>query len=220
MISTRRLRQLLAAAIIATAAAMAAVPSALAAPHWVINKTALGSGSSETVLATAVAGFSEVRAKIGGVEVRLSCGNDVGSGTITGPNKDEASTVTLSECVMKSPSGCTVPSPIHIAELVSELQTSEAGGKGFDRFEPKSGGAFERITITGSACSVEGVYEVTGSISCELPENTEAVELECDANATSGSNVKIGSNAADALGKGRAHLTGANKGKTWGVAAP
>jgi hypothetical protein len=217
-----RVKLLFLSIIAASAVGAMAASAASAAPHWVINKTALASGSSESVLGLLSGGNASLRATISTIPTDILCTAADATGTITGPNKDEAASgITFSGCTVSKPTGCTVTNPIVVKPLTSELLATETGGIGFDTWSPKTGEEFVSLTISGSACSVEGVYPVKGKAQCEGTLNTEAETYACLFSDTSGKGLlKLGSNEATFLAHFLFLLKGANDGQNWGVAAP
>jgi hypothetical protein len=200
-----------------------AASEASATPHWVINGSSLASGSSETVLGLLSLGDAQLEATIGGIATDILCLTAHATGTITGPSTDEASAgILFSECTVPHPTGCSTTSQIKVVSLTSALltETNEAKTVGYDTWTPKEGTEFVTIPITGSACSVEGSYKVTGKAQCEGALNVEAEAFACLFGKNSKSELKLGSNAADFLAHFLFLLTGTDKDKVWGVGNP
>jgi hypothetical protein len=207
-------------AMAASAAGAIVVPAASAAPHWVINGTALGSGSSESVLGLLSGGSVRLISKIGTLPIEIVCTSSVATGTITGPNKGEASSgIAFTGCSVPKPSGCTVKEPITTVPLTSELLSNETVG--LDTVSAKSGTELTTITITGTACSIESKTPVSGNEQCELELNTQAETGPCLFSDSSGKGLlKLGSNEATILAHVLTLLKGTNDGKSWGVKTP
>jgi hypothetical protein len=204
------------------AVSAAAASDASAAPHWIINGTALASGSSESVLGLLSTGNASIQVAISKIETDVLCTSAEATETITGPNKDEDSNgPVFSGCSISKPAGCGLTNPIVVKPLTSELLATETGGVGLDTWSPKTGDEFVSLTISGTACVVEGVYQVTGKVQCEAKLNVESETFPCLFNKNSGKGLlKFGSIEADFLAHFLFLLKGTNDGKNWGVAAP
>jgi hypothetical protein len=196
--------------------AVAASAASAAAPKWVINGTALTTGS-ESVLGLLSNGTARLVSKIGTVPTEVVCKNADATGSITGPNKDEApSGISFTGCEVATPKGCTVKEPITTVALTSELLSNETVG--LDTWTPKSGTEFTSLTITGTACSVESKTPVSGQAQCEGALNTEAETYAClFTDASSKGLLKLGSNEAQFLAHFLFLLKGTNDGKNWGA---
>jgi len=213
--------KLLFVSVLAVFALGAVVASeASAAPHWVINKVALASGSSESVLGLLSGGSARLVSKIGTIPTEVVCTTADATGTITGPNKDEApSGIAFTSCKVEKPTGCTVAEPIKTFALTSALLSNETVG--LDTWTPKTGEEFVTLTITGTACSVESKTPVKGKAQCEGALNTEAETYAClFTDASSKGLLFLGSNEAQFLAHFLFLLKGTNDGKNWGVVTP
>ena len=214
-----RVRLLLLSVMAVFAVGAVAASAASAAPHWVINGTALASGSSESVLRSVSLGSARLVSKIGTIPTEIICTNADATGSITGPNKAEApSGIAFTGCTLK-PSGCTVKEPITTVALTSALLSNETVGLGTG--SPKTGEEFVAITISGSACSVESKTPVKGKDQCEGALNTAAETYSClFTDASSKGLLFLGSNEALFLADVFFLLKGTNDGKKWGVKTP
>jgi hypothetical protein len=204
----------------ASAVAAATASKASAAPHWVINGTALGSGSSESVLSLLSEGNASLQATISAIPTDVLCTTADATGTILGTNKDVGSNgILFSGCTVSKPTGCSVTSPIVTKALTSELLTDETVA--LDTWSAKTGTEFASITISGGACSIEGAYKVTGKAQCEGALNAEAVTFPCSFDKETGKGLlKLGSVEAEFLAHLCTELKGTNAGKSWGVKSP
>jgi hypothetical protein len=192
-----------------------AASAASAAPHWVIEGKALAAGESETVLAL-ISGPAILHGLIGKVGFELTCTAAHASGTIKGTNTDAAPNgIPFAGCTVNHPTGCTAVEPISTKALTSELLTTEEGKRRQDTWTAPAE-EFAEITVSGTACSVEGKYLVKGKAQCE-GESGEAVDFSCLFNAKSGSVLKLGVNETDFLAHFLFLLTGAHAGKKWGT---
>jgi hypothetical protein len=197
-------------------AAVAVSEASAAAPNWVVNGTAFT--GSESVLGLLSNGNASVQATLGSnVFTDLLCTAADATGTILGGNKDAAPNgITFSGCSMTTPSGCTVTNPIVVDAVTSTLLSNETVG--LDTWAPTSGTEFTKLTISGSACSIEGAYKFTGQLQCEATLNTEAETFACLFNKNSGNGqLKFGPNTADFLAHFLFLLKGVNDGKNWGA---
>ena len=215
--SRLRLLSLSVLAVFAIGAVAASVASA-AATHWVIEGAELKAGESETVLAL-ISGPAVLHGLIGSVGFELTCTAAHASGTIKGTNKDEAPNgIPFAGCTVNHPSGCTAKEPISTVPLSSVLLEEVVVGKtGYDTWSPTKGETFATVVVSGTACSVEGSYEVKGRAQCEGAFG-EAVDYSCLFNSSSKSELKLGKNATDFLAHFLFLLTGKNAGKKWGAA--
>ena len=215
-----RVRLLLLSVMAVFAVGAVAASAASAAPHWVINGTALASGSSESVLRSVSLGSARLVSKIGTIPIEVVCTNADATGSITGPNKAEApSGIAFTGCTVPKPSGCTVKEPIDTVALTSVLLSNETVGLGTG--SPKTGEEFVAITISGSACSVESKTPVKGKDQCEGALNTAAETYSClFTDASSKGLLFLGSNEALFLADVFFLLKGTNDGKNWGVGTP
>ena len=203
-------------AVFAIGAVAASVASA-AATHWVIEGAELKAGESETVLGL-ISGPATLHALIGSVGFELSCTAAHASGTIKGTNKGEAPNgVPFAGCTILHPTGCKVREPISTVPESGVLLEEVGEQDGYVTWTPTKGEVFVTITMTGSACSVEGDYEVKGRAQCE-GKAIEAVDTSCLFNSSSKSELTIGKNQADFLAHFLLLLTGKNAGKKWGAA--
>jgi hypothetical protein len=195
--------------------AVAASEASAAAPNWVINGTAFT--GSETVLGLLSNGNASLESTIFTVPMDILCTAADATGTILGGNKDAfPNGITFTGCSISTPSGCTPTNPIALEPVTSTLLSNETVG--LDTWTPTSGTEFTRFTLSGSACSIEGVYKVTGQLQCEGTLNTEAETFACLFNKNSGNGqLKFGSNTADFLAHFLFLLKGANDGKSWGA---
>jgi hypothetical protein len=196
-------------------AAMAASEASAAAPHWVVNGTAFT--GSETVLGLLSNGNASLEATIGAVATDVLCTAADATGTILESTKDAAANgITFTGCSVSKPTGCTVTNPITTVALSSALLTNETVG--LDTWTPTSGTKFTELVFSGTACSVEGKFTVTGQAQCEGALNTEAETFACLFNKNSGKELlKLGTNTADFLAHFLFLLKGANDGKNWGA---
>jgi hypothetical protein len=164
-----------------------------------------------------ISGPAILHGLIGKVAWELSCTAAHASGTIKGTNKDETPNgIPFAGCTIIHPSGCTVKEPISTVALSSVLLEEEVKN-GYDTWTPTKGEQFAEIVVSGTACSVEGKYAISGKLQCE-GEFVEAVDYSCLFNSSSKSELKFGTNAADFLAHFLFLLKGANAGKKWGVA--
>ena len=191
--------------------------AALAAPHWVIEGKALAAGESETVLGL-ISGPATLHGPIGKVGFELSCTAAHARGTIKGTNKGEAPNgVPFAGCTVPHPTGCTAAEPISTVAESAVLLEEGIEGTGYNTWTPTEGETFATVTVSGTACSIEGSYRVTGRAQCE-GKAVEAVDVSCLFNSSSKSALKLGSNEVDFLAHFLLLLTGANAGKKWGAA--
>ncbi|HEX7611118.1 MAG TPA: hypothetical protein VF380_10610 [Solirubrobacteraceae bacterium] len=174
-----RLRLLLISSLAALAVGAVASASASAAfkKEFFVEKAAVVTpvnvvGSSSTT--------SKLEAKLFGVKVKIECTSSTYTGTIAAAGASTG-TISFSGCTVKAGAKdkCKVVEPIN-AELNDQLV--EVSKKLEDEFSPATGGVFAKIVIeaeTGGTCSVAGIFEVTGTQTCELPNSTiEALEHE------------------------------------------
>ena len=212
-----RLRLWLVSVIVVFAVGAVAVSAASAAPHWVIENKALAAGESETVLGL-ISGSVTLHGLIGKVGFELSCTAAHARGTIKGTNKGEAPNgIPFAGCTVPHPSGCTVKEPISTDAESGVLLEEEGEKAGYNTWTPTTGAVFTTITMSGTSCSIEGIYEVTGRAQCE-GEAVEAVDVSCLFNSSSKSALKLGFNEVDFLAHFLLLLTGKNAGKKWGAA--
>jgi hypothetical protein len=177
-----------------------AASEASATPGWQVAGTAFTSTSSETVLGLLSNGLASLEATISAIAFDLLCESADATGTILGTNKDAAANgISFTGCTVSKPSGCTAVEPIVTGALSSELlSTTDNGGTiGLDTWTPTSGTKFAEISVSGSACSVEGKYTVTGQAQCEGAIG-EAETFACLFNKNSGKELlTLGTNVAD-----------------------
>jgi hypothetical protein len=217
-----RVRLLFLSVMAVFAVAAVAASEASATPGWEVNGTAFTSTSSETVLGLLSNGNASLEATLGtNVFTDILCTAADATGTILGTNKDAApSGITFTGCSVSTPSGCSVTNPISTVPLSSELlSTTDNGGTiGLDTWTPTSGTEFTKIVLSGTACSVEGSYKITGQAQCEGAIGVPAELFACLFNKNSGKELlKIGPGVADFLAHFLFLLKGANDGKNWEV---
>jgi hypothetical protein len=201
--------------VVFAVAAVAASEASAAAPNWVVNGTAFT--GSETVLGLLSNGNASLEATISTIATDILCTAGDATGTILGGNKDAAPNgITFTGCTVSKPTGCTPTNPIVVKPVTSTLLSNE--NVGLDTWALTSGTEFTTITLSGSACAVEGVYKVTGQAQCEGALNTEAETFACLFTKNSGNGqLKLGSNVADFLAHFLFLLKGPNDGKNWGA---
>jgi hypothetical protein len=197
-----------------------AASEASATPGWQVAGTAFTSTSSETVLGLLSNGNASLEATISAIAFDILCTAADATGTILGTNKDAAANgITFTGCSVSKPTGCTTTNPILTVALSSELlSTTDNGGTiGLDTWTPTVGTKFTEITMSGTACSIEGKYSITGQAQCEGAIG-EAETFACLFNKNSGKELlKFGTNVADFLAHFLFLLKGANDGKNWGI---
>jgi hypothetical protein len=197
-------------------AAVASSEASAAAPNWVVEGTAFT--GSETVLGLLSNGNASLEENLGSnVFTDILCTAWDATGTILGGNKDAAPNgITFSGCSVSTPSGCSVTNPIVVKAVTSTLLSNETVG--LDTWAPTSGTEFTKIVISGTACVVEGSYNITGQAQCEGTLNTEAETFPCLFNKNSGNGqLKIGKEVADFLAHFLFLLKGPNDTKKWGA---
>jgi hypothetical protein len=196
--------------------AAASAPAFAAAQWFVAGSSFSGTESTESKST----GSFMLSATISGSKTVVSCSAVKAAGTITESTKDTTSPgLELSGCSVTKPSGCAVTSPLKTVSLASSIAVAEES-KIYDTMEPKSGTELFSMTITGTACAVEGAYKLTGSIRCEIPEPAiQATTKDCVSNSTTGSKLKLGSNEAQPEVTLATTLTGTNKEDPWSPAA-
>ena len=208
-----RLKLLFLSVVAVCAVGAMAASAASAAPGWKIEGSSFS--GTETVLAL-LSGSAILHGNIGSVGFELLCDSAHADGTILESNRDaSAKGIPFAGCTVLHPSGCTASEPIQTKALTSALLTTEEGKRRLDTWSPSKGEAFATVIVAGTACSVEGSYEVTGKAQCE-GEAVEAVDFSCLFNSTSGSELKLGKNATDFLAHFLFLLKGTNAGKKWG----
>jgi hypothetical protein len=213
-----RPKVVLAALVISMLACGAVSASAFAAAQWFVGGL-LFSGTESTESKST--GSFKLSATLGtNVKTVVSCSGAKAAGTITENTKDTASPgIELSGCSVLEPSGCTVTSPLKTVSLASSIETVEES-KIYDTIEPKSGTEFFKLIISGTLCSVEGSYKLTGSVRCEIPGPAiQATTKDCVSSSTTGSKLKLGSSEAQAEVTLATILSGTNKEDPWAPAA-
>jgi hypothetical protein len=156
---------------------------------------------------TGTGGVSHFEWKIGGGTIKFECKTSTSAETLLGLGKLKPGRLSLHECKVTTPTGCTVNEPE--IDKTGQLGTvKEALGVEF-----AGSGSFEELTklIIGS-CALAGEYPVTGHWTCELHEaGVEAVEHEEVCKAVN-SRLKIGTETATFGYTDKVKLT---SGKKW-----
>jgi hypothetical protein len=178
----RRTRSVLVAvlALTAIAAVTASAASAAVKDEWVVNKTVLASGKSESLTGTIKAGgqlkFSYLllgdKVEFVSPQVKFTGaleGGTPGTGTITG--------LTFEKITVKKPAKCTIHATGSVESLpFNEVKTtvvegagSGAGdGKALVLLQPKTGTTFTTFELQGSECALAGIeMSLSGSILAE-----------------------------------------------------
>lgn len=207
-------RALAALAITAAVVALIAASASAAEPHyaqwWVNGSQFTGTSSTESSVSKSIV----IAMTIGGIKTEVVCSGGSGAGTIAETDKGTVSPgLELTGCKVPTPSGCTVTSTLKTGALNAALD-SESG-----LIYTTTGGApFFSATISGTACSVEGAYKVTGSLRCSVGSPfAEAVEKTCTFTKGVGSEVKFGTNSATVEGALTSKLSGSYKGDSWAM---
>jgi hypothetical protein len=207
-----RVRLILSAFLLAGLGAAVSSTPASAAGQWWVNRSAFTEEASTSGEQYALA---VLEANIGKIKTAVQCGKTITKGTIQLDNKDSTSLMAFSGCTVTQPKGCTVLEPVpSIEQFNSELEVE--GTKVFDRSTGTKSSKLLLVTISGGTCSVEGKYEVTGDMRCEVvqPEK-ESVIVPCTFSSTSGSELRIGANALLFTDLVLTELTGGNVGLIW-----
>jgi hypothetical protein len=217
-----KIKALLFMALALTAVGAFVSASASATPQWLINGTPFH-GSEAISAKVAVPGdlVNLISTLTGGVtKIEVGCTTfEVIGGEISGDHLDKATKIIFKNCKVDTPANCKVAEPIVAENVTSEAVDLSEKVPVFIKFSPTppGNGVFAKLSISG--CSAEGVFSVTGKTACEvLLPTTQQVEKLCQFKEIALLNsLKYGAQTARLEGTVGFTLTGANKGKTWGV---
>jgi|SRR5271166_461666 len=155
---------------------------------------------------------STLSATISGSTLTIECETDKFKGTLGTKGASSGTTIEYKKCKVTGAfaSTCTVPGTLTTNTLKDQLSSS---GRIEDTFEPETtGGTFIEIPVTGGSCSIEHTYPIKGKQTCEVDStNAEAETLAATHKLickTSGSALKLGSNAATYEGNATIELEG------------
>ena len=204
--------------------------AAQAAPNWTIEGKTLAAATASNTETIEVENTESIRLTVPGITLTIECKKLATTGAeIKEEFKDSATSLTFSECKIPGSPFCVVKNlggvngTIATPAVKSELKTTD--GVVYDYFTPQTGVNFVTIVIEkgGGGCALStgaGGSEVTGTVALETSIG-EAVNL------TAGSSEAIQKAATAALNFGLNpayldtevdfRLSGANKGKKWGV---
>ncbi len=177
--------------------------------HWTNSTcTTAGTGNWETKEVTTALklegtlGLSDLKSKIAGTAVTITCKKGKVSGTVETGGKSKA-TITYEECSIENEAACVVP---NIKAKVTD-KLIESGGVIEDEFNEEGAGPFTTIVI--ESCALKSSLEVKGSQICKLPEGEVFKVLHELACEESGSSLKLGKE--EAKYKGTASMQLENK---------
>jgi hypothetical protein len=211
-ISKRALAALaITAAVVALTAASASAAEAHYGQWWVSGAQFTGTSSTETSVSKSIV----IAMTIGGIKTEVVCSGGSGAGTIAETDKGTTSPgLELTGCkVPVSIGSCTVASTLKTGVLNVALNTESEV-----TYTTTGGAPFFSVTLSGTACAVEGAFKVTGSLRCSVGSPfAEAAEKTCTFIKGFGSEVKFGTNSATVEGALTSKLSGTYKGDPWAV---
>lgn len=171
--------------------------------------------SEETVTSSATSMSIEVPK----ISLKVECELEKGTGKIIAASTDEA-TMELSKCKVGAAKLCTVePFTLKVkTELIKKA------GIVYDVLKPLTGETIGTFTIKGEECAFgpKKEFKLTGSTAgqAELGEAVkEGLGFSKAIAETAGTSMLSGTNPAFLIGTSIRELSGAKKGKTWGVCA-
>jgi hypothetical protein len=193
-----------------------ATASASAAPEYYINKVKLT--FTETVTARQD-GISHVLGTLNGSAVLIDCTGGRGTGTIEPAGKSTESDI-LEDCTMDAPSGCKLTAA-EGKELTPVALVDVLGGTSgafTDSFSPASGTEFLAIAFEKCTSTLNnGSHVVSGCVAAKASEAEQVTETREFPATVSGCALSLAGNAATYTATWLIELSGANKGKTFGI---
>jgi hypothetical protein len=138
-----------------------------------------------------------LKSEIGTTKIYIDCQKTTFTGKLETQGKS-SSTIKYEECKLYEEATGKVISNCKVENITATVLDKLIGTTGAieDEFEPKEGGEFTKITITGTSCVLKGTFPVKGTQRCSLP-NAEAHLVEHEINCKeSGSNLEFGGKRA------------------------
>ena len=162
----------------------------------------MGIPAAGPVKAEGISGPSKLSATVGGLTLTIECKKDFATGTLESAGKSSKAVIKYEECGIAGAwaTKCEVAKTLTTGKLKDAL--SVVATRIVDTFEPEATNFIEIVVKrrTGQTCSIETTYPITGSQQCEVDKHTaeaesgkQSHELIC---TNSGSNLKLGANAA------------------------
>lgn len=191
--------------------AIGATASSAAAAEWLVEGSALTKEESVEIYSL---GSVTLLVTINGEVVKRLCDQAKTTGTISPGTAGVNAGISFSECKITEPSGCKTTATGKTGKLdISDLVVT---GNKLITFKLESGTSVETLEIT--ECALEGEYDITGDVSCEVEAPSElAVTKNCVFKPGVDQGFEIAGKPVTFEGTFSFGLTGIDKGKEWGV---
>lgn len=193
----------------------ASTPTPTSAADWIVNGTTL---TGTEALATTAAVDEASTLKFAGVTVVCEGTTlNAASPKIEATSKGSSSSLEFSHCKADSP--CTISSESIATNPVTLEATTEGTLAVVATFKPTTGTVFADLDFSGSECSLEGIWSITGQAKVLAPTGQDEHTIQLVNSITTEGSRELRVEGVGASLSGSALLKLANS-KPWSLASP